>query len=120
MKELLEMYYKGFAEKENWEKVIADDFQYVGGDMTRPEPLIGKQAYIDVIKRFSQVFTTMRVKEMIIQDTRACVIGNYDLKFPNGQELNGNVAELWTAKDGKLQSLTIYFDTLTFANNTKR
>ena len=120
MKELLEMYYKGFVEKANWEKVIADDFQYVGGDMTKTEPLIGKQAYIEVIKRFSQLFTAMRVKEMIIQGNSACVIGNYDLRFPNGQELNGNVAELWTAKDGKLQSLTIYFDTLTFANNTKR
>lgn len=120
MKELLEIYYKGFAEKANWESVIADDFQYVGGDMTKTEPLIGKQAYIEVIKRFSQVFTAMRVKEMIIQGNTACVIGNYDLSFPNGQKLNGNVAELWTAKNGKLQSLTIYFDTLTFANNTKR
>jgi len=120
MKELLEMYYKGFAEKANWENVIADDFQYVGGDMTKTEPIIGKQAYIEVIKRFSQMFTTMRVKEMIVQSDTACVIGNYDFKFPNGKELNGNVAELWTAKNHKLQSLTIYFDTLTFANNTKK
>ena len=117
--ELLETYYKGFAEKANWESVIADDFYYIGGDMTKPEPLIGKQAYIEVIKRFSQVFITMRVKEMIVQGDKACVIGNYDLRFPNGQEQNGNVAELWTVKNGKLQSLTIYFDTLTFANNTK-
>ena len=120
MKELLEIYYKGFAEKANWESVIADDFRYTGGDMTKQEPLIGKQAYIEVIKRFSQVFTAMRVKEMIVRDDTACVIGNYDLRFPNGHEINGNVAELWTAKNGKLQSLTIYFDTLTFANNTKR
>ncbi len=61
----------------------------------------------------------MRVKEMIIDGSKACVIGNYDYQFPNGQQMNGNVAELWTAKDGKLQSLTIYFDTLTFANNSK-
>jgi ketosteroid isomerase-like protein len=119
-KQLLETYYKGFAEKANWESVIADDFQYVGGDMTKAEPLVGKKAYIEVIKRFSQVFTAMRVNEMIIQGDHACVIGNYDLRFPNGRELNGNVAELWTAKNGKLQSLTIYFDTLTFANNSKR
>ena len=110
MKELLEAYYKGFAGKANWERVIADNFQYIGGDMTKSEPLIGKQAYIEVIKRFSQVFTSMRVKEMIIQGDTACVIGNYD----------GNVAELWTAKDGKLQSLAIYFDTFTFFDNTKR
>ena len=117
---LLEIYYRGFAEKANWDSVIADDFRYIGGDMTQTEPLIGKQAYIEVIKRFSQVFTAMRVKEMIIQGDNACVIGNYDLRFPNGKELNGNVAELWTAKNGKLQSLTIYFDTLTFANNSKK
>jgi ketosteroid isomerase-like protein len=119
MKELLEIYYKGFAEKANWESVIAEDFQFMGGDMTKNEPLIGKQAYIEVIKRFSQVFTAMRVNEMIIQGNAACVIGNYDFKFPNGQKINGNVSEVWTAKDNKLQSLTIYFDTLTFADNTK-
>jgi hypothetical protein len=59
------------------------------------------------------------VKEIIIQGDNACVIGNYDFKFPNGQEINGNVAELWAAKGGKLQSLTIYFDTLSFAINSK-
>jgi ketosteroid isomerase-like protein len=120
MQQLLETYYKGFAEKSNWDSVITDDFQYTGGDMTKTEPLIGKQAYIEVIKRFSQVFTAMRVKDMVIQGDKACVIGNYDLRFPNGQEFNGNVAEFWTSKNGKLQSLTIYFDTLTFANNTKK
>ena len=119
-RQLLEIYYKGFAEKANWETVIADDFQFTGGDMTKKEPLVGKQAYLEVIKRFSQVFKKMRVKEMIIQGGNACVIGNYDYRFPNGQELNGNVAEIWTAKNDKLQSLAIYFDTLTFANNSKK
>lgn len=116
-RQLLEIYYKGFAEKANWDSAIADDFRYIGGDMTKQEPLIGKQAYMEVIKRFSQVFAAMRVKEMIIQGENACVIGNYDFKFPNGKEIKGNVAELWTTKNGKLQSLTIYFDTLTFAVN---
>lgn len=94
MKELLEIYYKGFAEKANWEGVIADDFQYTGGDITKQEPIIGKLAYIEVIKRFWQVFTAMREKEMIIQANTACVIGNYDFRFPSGQEMNGNVAEI--------------------------
>jgi ketosteroid isomerase-like protein len=119
-RQLLEFYYKGFAEKSNWESVIAEDFEYIGGDMNKTEPLRGKQAYIEVIKRFSQVFKTMRVKEMKIEGDEACVIGNYDFQFANGLEMNGNVAELWTAKNGKLQSLRIYFDTLTFANNTKK
>lgn len=116
---LLEIYYKGFAEKSNWESVIAEDFLYIGGDMTNNVPVIGKQAYIEIIKRFSQRFQSMKVKEMIIEGAKACVLGNYDFQFPNGQKINGNVAELWTVKKGKLQSLTLFFDTLTFMNNLK-
>lgn len=119
-KQLLETYYKGFAQKEGWESVISDDFKYIGGDMTKNTPLIGKAAYIEVIKRFSRVFQAMRVKEMIIEGESACVIGNYDFKFPNGESINGDVAEIWKAKNGKLASLTIFFDTLTFDKNTPK
>jgi ketosteroid isomerase-like protein len=118
-KQLLDNYYKGFAEKANWEHTIADDFQYVGGDMTNTQPVVGKQAYVEIIKRFSQRFQSMRVKQMIIDGDKASVIGNYDFQFPNGQKINGNVSENWTVKNGKLQSLTLYFDTLTFMTNLK-
>jgi ketosteroid isomerase-like protein len=118
-RQLLETYYKGFAEKANWEMTIADDFEYVGGDMNNTQPVVGKQAYIEIIKRFSQRFEAMRVKQMIVEGDRASVIGNYDFVFPNGFKINGNVAEFWTVKNGKLKSLTLYFDTLTFMTNLK-
>jgi ketosteroid isomerase-like protein len=120
IKELLEIYYKGFARKKDWESVISDDFKYTGGDMTKTTPLIGKTAYIKVIERFSRAFQNMRVIEMIIDGDKACVIGNYDYNFPNGVATNGDVAELWTAKNGKLDSLRIFFDTLTFDRNTPK
>jgi len=116
-KQLLDLYYEGFARKSGWESVIADDFKFTGGDMTKTAPTVGKTAYIEVIKRFSRVFETMRVKEMIIDGPNACVIGSYDYIFPNGVSMNGNVAEIWKTKNGKLDSLTIYFDTLTFDRN---
>ncbi len=119
-KQLLETYYKGFAQKEEWEVVISDDFKYFGGDMTKTAPTVGKVAYMEVIKRFSRVFQTMRVKEMIIEGENACVIGNYDFKFPNDVSMNGDVAEIWKVKNGKLDSLTIFFDSLTFDKNTPK
>ncbi len=119
-KELLETYYKGFAQKYGWESVISDDFKFVGGDMTNTTPVVGKQAYIEIIKRFSQLFTSMRVKEMFVEDDRACVLANYDYVFPNGKNINGDVAEFWKVKDGKLNSLAIFFDTLTFDLFTKK
>ena len=74
-RKLLEAYYTGFAAKASWEDTIADDFQYIGGDMNNTQPVVGKQAYIDIIKRFSQRFQSMRVKQMIIDGDQASVIG---------------------------------------------
>ena len=119
-KELLNTYYKCFAQKNGWESVISEDFKFVGGDMTNTTPIIGKQAYIEVINRFSKLFTSMRVKEMIVEEDRACVIGNYDYEFPGGKKINGDVAEIWKVKNGKLDSLTIFFDTLSFEQFTKK
>jgi len=34
-KDILETYYKGFAQKQGWESVISDDFKFIGGDMTK-------------------------------------------------------------------------------------
>ena len=56
---------------------------------------------------------------MVVEGEKASVIGNYDFQFPNGVKINGNVSENWTVKNGKLQSLTLYFDTLTFMTNLK-
>ena len=41
-KELLESYYKGFAQKNNWASVLSDDFKFIGGDMTKTTPLMAK------------------------------------------------------------------------------
>ncbi|HTF27980.1 MAG TPA: nuclear transport factor 2 family protein [Flavitalea sp.] len=119
-KQLLDTYYKGFAQKQGWESVIADDFRFTGGDMTKSAPTIGKAAYLEVITRFSRAFQTMRVKEMIVEGDSACVIANYDFVFPNQVRINGDVAEIWKAKDGKLDSLAIFFDTLSFDKNTPK
>ncbi|HEX8279657.1 MAG TPA: hypothetical protein VF540_13225 [Segetibacter sp.] len=81
MEELLETYYKGFAKKQGWETVISDDFKFVGGDMTEKDAIVGKRAYIDIIKRFSQLFDNMRLKKLIIDGNQACVIEDYDTYF---------------------------------------
>ncbi|MGN6510894.1 MAG: nuclear transport factor 2 family protein [Chitinophaga sp.] len=119
-RQLLDMYYKGFARKQGWEHTIADDFEFTGGDMANAAPLTGKAAYIAVIDRFSRTFTDMRVKTMIVEGDRAYVTGNYDFAFPNGERINGDVAEVWQVKNGKLAALTIFFDTLTFSRNAPR
>ncbi len=57
-RELLETYYRGLAQKTGWESVLSDDFKFVGGDMLKTEPILGKNEYIKVIDRFGKLFTT--------------------------------------------------------------
>ena len=119
-KELLETYYKGFGKKEGWESVISDDFEFRADNMEKEDINKGKETYVNIIARFSRLYQDVRIKRMIIDDNNASVIANYDYIFPNGKQISGDVAEFWTAKDGKLTSLHIYFDTLTFDKNTSK
>ncbi len=61
----------------------------------------------------------MRPKKMFVSDDGAFVLANYDYAFPNGKNINANVAELWKVKNEKLSGLTIFFDTETFHAYTK-
>ncbi len=118
-REMLEFYYQGLNARSNWEPVIADDFRFVGGDMTKTAPVTGKAAYVAIIQRFSRLFAAVRAKEMIVEGDRAFVRASYDFTFPNGKTIKGEVAEIWTGRNGKLTSLTIFFDTATFLTNTQ-
>ncbi len=112
--ELLNIYYQGLAKKNGWETALSEDFKFIGGDMTKQEPVVGKHSYIEVINRFGKLFTDVRPVKMFVHGDEAFVLANYDYNFPNGKSINANVAELWKVHDGKLESLTIFFDTAGF------
>ncbi len=114
-KALLDTYYEGLAKKKSgWESVISDDFKFVDGDMTKRTPIIGRDAFIKIINGYSQLFLTMRVKEMMVADDRAYVLASYNYVFPGSKGINGDVVELWKIREGKLDRLTVFYDTLTF------
>ncbi len=119
-KALLETYYSGFAQKKGWESVISDTFRFTADSMEKTNISIGKESYMNIIARFSQLYQKMHVKKMIVEGNNASVIANYEYLFPNGKRISGDVAEFWEVKDGKLDALVIYFDTLTFDKNTPK
>ncbi len=42
--QLLDQYYRGLKGAVDWEALLTDDFSFVGGDTTKPEPLVGRDA----------------------------------------------------------------------------
>ncbi|MFK8283640.1 nuclear transport factor 2 family protein [Capnocytophaga canis] len=107
MKKLLEIYYKGFAQKQGFESVLADDFIFVMNDK---KTLMGKMAYLEMFKNFSPTYQTMRVSRTIVENENACVIASYDWILPSGETQSGNVVEIWKAENGFLKDLKIYFN----------
>lgn len=116
---LLRQYYSNMRSPAVWQDLLADDFRFIGGDMTKPEPVIGKQAYLGIVGRLSALFSSVELKQTFIDGDHAVVLAHYDWTFPKAGKVPGSVAEFWTISQGKLQELAIFFDTLNFDRLTK-
>jgi ketosteroid isomerase-like protein len=104
---LLNTYYEGLDRRRGWEQPLADDFVFTApsGSAT------GKAAYAETVHRFQRVFETASVKQSIANRHTACAIVTYAVVSPSGRTMSIDIAEVWTADENRLTSLTIYYDT---------
>ena len=72
----------------------------------------GKELFVN--NNFFKMVKDLKLKRMIVENENACALVNYDLTSPKGKNFSADVAEIWNVKDGKLESLAIYFDTAEF------
>lgn len=108
---LVNAYYDGIALKQGWEEPLADTIRFVspGGRVTE-----GKAAYVAANNGFLRAVETARRKEMLTDGDTACAWMSYGIVSPKGKRTTLDAVEIWTASGGKLDSLTIYFDTAAF------
>jgi len=108
---LISDYYEGIARKEGWQEPLSNTIRFIspGGKVTA-----GKAAYLEANSRFLRAVKSARRKEMLIDGDTACVWMSYEIVSPGGSQMTLDALEIWTAKDNRLDSLTIYFDTAAF------
>lgn len=111
VKELLRKYYGGLSTGSGWGDLLSDDFLLTG---TIAKESRGREPYLS--NPFFKMVKAVRVKEMITEGDTAFAVANYDLVSPKGRKMNCDVAEFWKARDGRLSSVAIYFDTAAFNN----
>ena len=109
VKELLNKYYNGLAIKGDWHFLLSDEILLTG---TIAKESRGKDPFVN--NNFFKMVRSLKVKEMIVENEKACALLKYDLMSPKGKSFSSEVAEIWKVKDGKLDSLAIYFDTAAF------
>ncbi len=111
--ETIQGYYDGIKQKSGWQAFVSDAIAFDG---TGVKATKGKEAFVEGNNQFLRAVTTSQVKEMIVEGEKACVIVHYELMSPKGNKARSDVAEISAVKDGKIDSVTIYFDTAAFNN----
>ncbi len=114
-KELLTAYYDGLAKRAGWQSAVSETLRFMGTGSVPGDPVSsGKSGYARVLERFGQRFEAVRMKESVVDGSRACVVATYDLVSPKGRKLAFDILEYWGVEDGRLASLTLYFDTAAY------
>jgi ketosteroid isomerase-like protein len=80
-------------------------------ERSRSRQVTGKEAYLEATRRFYSTIVSFQVKELLLGGERACALTRYELQPPGGAPFASDVAELFTVKNGKIDSFAIYFDT---------
>ncbi len=109
VKNLLKQYYDGLANKGDWHSMLSENILLTG---TIAKESIGKENFVN--NNFFKMVRSLKVKNMIVENDGACAVVHYDLLSPKGKSFTSDVAEIWKVKNGKLESLEIYFDTAQF------
>ena len=110
-KQLLKKYYDALSKKAEWQSLLSDNFLLTG---VVEKETRGREAYQNL--GFWKLVKSLRVKELIVEDESAFALVNYELVSPKGSPFSSDVAEFWKVKDGKLDSIAIYFDSAAFNN----
>ena len=110
-KDTIQSYFNSLKQKERWEAFLADDMIFINNG----KQIQGKGTYIESTKGFFSMVQSVEVKELLIDGEKACVLTRYELQSPKGNSFSSDVAEIFTVKNGKIDSFAIYFDTAPYA-----
>lgn len=109
---MLTSYYEGLAKKEGWGRLLSDGFLLSG---TVAKESRGREEY--VANAFFKAVQSLDVKQLIAEGHHGFAVVSYKLKSSRGTPFTCDVAEYWTAKNGRLDSVAIYFDTAAFSKS---
>ena len=112
-KETVQSYFNGLNQKKGWESFLGENMVFTSF-VSPIKQVTGKAAYIESTRRFFSMVVSVELRDLIIEGEKACVLSRYGLRPPKGDAFRCDVAEIFTVKNGMIDSLAIYFDTSPF------
>jgi ketosteroid isomerase-like protein len=99
-KDLVQSYYVSLNEKdEKGQELWSEDAVF--SDASQTFDARGKEAVVRSFASLAQLIEKVSIKQLIVEENKACAIVNYDYINPKGGKFNQDVAEIWEIKNGK-------------------
>ena len=111
-KDVVRRYFDALAQKTGWQAFLADSFAF-RSFVSPPKQVAGKAAYLEATQRFFSMISAVEVRDLIVDGAKVCALTRYQLRSPGGM-FHSDVAEIFTVRDGEIDSLSIYFDSSPF------
>ena len=110
-RETVQRYFDHLAAHEGWEGLLAPDLVFTS--YTSPiKQVNGRDAFLTSTSRFYSTIASVQVRDLLVDGERACALTRYELQPPNGgPRFASDVAEVFSVRNGKIDSFSIYFDT---------
>ncbi|MGQ0849859.1 MAG: nuclear transport factor 2 family protein [Actinomycetota bacterium] len=112
-RDTIEGYFECLSKGNGWQAFLSEEMLFTSH--TSPiKQVAGKAAYLESTMRFYSTIASCEVRELMVNEDRACALTRYELMSPSGGTFHSDVAELFTVKNDKIDSFDIYFDTAPF------
>ena len=94
---------------DGYESLLSDDVRFAS--LISPvRGVSGKAAFIGATKNFYSKVAGFELIDLMVDGDRACALTRYQVRGKSGDTFASDVAEVFTVKGGKIDSLSIYFD----------
>lgn len=109
-RETIQGYFDTLEQKQEWEAFLANDIVFTS--LTSPvERVTGKDACLQATRPFYSTVKAFEVRDLLVDGERACALTRYEVQAPDGvAAFHSDVAEIFSVRDGKIASFSIYFD----------
>jgi hypothetical protein len=112
--DIIERYFDCLSKNTGWEAFLSDGMVFTS--YTSPiKQVTGRDTYLESTRGFYSMIGTVQVRDLIVDGDRACAFTHYELRPPSGDTFGSDVAELFTVKNDKIDSFSIYFDSAPFS-----
>ena len=109
----IQEYFEALSSGQDWPAYLAETLTFTSHG-TPKKQVTGRDAYVASTKGFYAMIRSLELRQLIVDENRACALVRYVLQPPEGAPFTCDVAEVFSVKEDRIDSFEIYFDSAPF------